>query len=154
MASGLMYVARLQSVTLTNVPTCLWEISTSNTVGLLLHSIRIDFCPVIAGGVAQDARAMLAIQTLSSIGSGGTLVTPAPLHPRNAAPSTAFIFGMLTVPGTVLAVKSAETVPIFCPYERIYTEAQRIPIPAATHFAISVTAPLGPTIVMSSELYF
>jgi hypothetical protein len=61
---------------------------------------------------------------------------------------------MVLVPGTVLAVKSAEAFPILFPYERVFTEAQRIPIPAATHFAISVTAPLGPTIVMSSEIYF
>jgi hypothetical protein len=146
-----MYTARLQGVTLTNTPTCLWEISPNNTVSVLLHSVRLDFSPSIVSGVAQDSRVQITISTLATIGSGGGVVTPTATHPRNTTPSTTFTFSMLTTPGTVALVRSADNVPAFTPYERIYTPEQRLPIPAGTHFGIFATQPLS-AVVMSGEL--
>jgi hypothetical protein len=121
-------------------------------VSILIHSIRIEFVPVIVSGVAQDVRAALAFQTLSSTGTGGNAVVPAPLNPRNTVAATGTYNGQVTTPGTLAVVKSAMQPSVIVPFERIFTPDQRIPIPGGTRLGINLQN-LGATTVASSEIY-
>lgn len=66
-----------------NGPQILWEIIAAAATSLLIHSIRIEFLPQVTSGVAQDQRAAIAIQTITTTGTGGSAITPSPEHPRN-----------------------------------------------------------------------
>jgi len=153
-ANGLMYIAKQQSVSVTNAAQNLWEIIAASGVSLLIHSIRIEFVPTITSGVAQDVRYALAIQTLTSTGTGGTAIVPAPEHPRNTVAAQATVNGLVTTPGTLGTVKSASQPSVIVPFERIYTPDQRIPISGGGRLGINLAAGLGGTVVMSSEIYF
>ena len=41
----------------------------------LIHSIRIEFVPTIVAGIANDVRYALAIQTITTTGTGGSTIT-------------------------------------------------------------------------------
>ena len=153
-ANGLMYTAKAQAVSVTSVAQNLWEIIAGAGVSLLIHSIRIEFVPTIVSGVAQDVRYALAIQIISTTGTGGSAVTPQPEHPRNTVAAVTTFNSLVTTPGTAGAVKSASQPSIILPYERIYTPDQRIPIAGGGRLAINLAAGLGATYTMSSEIYF
>ena len=153
-ANGLMYTARAQAVSVTNVAQNLWEIIAAAATSLLIHSIRIEFVPTIVSGVAQDIRYALAIQTISTTGTGGTAITPQPEHPRNTVAAVTTFNSLVTTPGTLGVVKSASQPSVIVPYERVYTPDQRIPITGGGRLAINLAAGLGGSVVMSSEIYF
>lgn len=153
-ANGLMYTAKQQSVSVTNAAQNLWEIIAAAATSLLIHSIRIEFVPTITSGVAQDVRAAIAIQTISTTGTGGSAITPQPEHPRNSVAAVTTFNSLVTTPGTLGVVKSASQPSIIVPFERIFTPDQRIPITGGGRLAINLAAGLGGTIVMSSEIYF
>jgi hypothetical protein len=153
-ANGLMYTAKAQSVSVTNAAQNLWEIIAAAATSLLIHSIRIEFVPTITSGVAQDVRAAIAIQTITTTGTGGTAITPAPEHPRNTVAAVTTFNNLVTTPGTLGVVKSASNPSVIVPFERIFTPDQRIPITGGGRLAINLAAGLGGTVVMSSEIYF
>jgi hypothetical protein len=153
-ANGLMYTAKLQSVTVTNAAQNLFEFIAAAATSLLIHSIRLEFVPTITSGVAQDVRAAIAIQSITTTGSGGTAVTPAAEHPRNTVAAVTTVNSLVTTPGTLGVVKSAHQPSIIVPFERIYTPDQRIPITGGGRLAISLAAGLGSSVTLSAEIYF
>lgn len=153
-ANGLMYTAKQQSVSVTNAAQNLWEIIAAASTSLLIHSIRLEFVPTITSGVAQDVRAAISIQTISTTGTGGSAITPIAEHPRNSVAAVTTFNSLVTAPGTLGVVKSASNPSIIVPFERIFTPDQRIPITGGGRLAINLAAGLGSTIVLSSEIYF
>lgn len=153
-ANGLIYTAKQQSVSVTNVAQNLWEIIAAAGVSLLIHSIRIEFVPTIVSGVAQDVRAAVSIQRITTTGTGGSAVTPVAEHPRNSIAAVTTFNGLVTTPGTAGAILSASNPSLIVPFERILTPDQRIPITGGSRLAINLAAGLGATVVMSSEIYF
>lgn len=153
-ANGLMYTAEQQGVTVTNAAQNLLEIIAAAGVSLLIHSIRIEFVPTIASGVAQDVRAAIAIQTITTTGTGGSAITPRAVNPRNSVAAVTTVNGLVTTPGTLGVVKSAHNPSVIVPFERIYTPDQRIPISGGGRLAINLGAGLGGSVLMSSEIYF
>ena len=155
-ANGLMYTASVSNVTVTNAAQNLWEIIMAASASLLIHSIRIEFVPTIVSGVAQDVRAQLNIQRITSTGTGVTAVTPKAIHPRNTVAALTTVNSLVTSPGTPGNVLSSSNPSLIVPYERIFTPDQRIPISGAsgTRLAINLGAGLGGTYTRSSEIYF
>lgn len=152
--NGLMYLATQQNVSVTNAAQNLWEIIAASGTSLLIHSIRIEFVPTITSGVAQDVRAQLAIQTITTTGTGGSAVTPRAEHPRNTVAAVTTFNGLVTTPGTLGVVKSSSNPSVIVPFERIFTPDQRIPVTGGGRLAINLGAGLGGTVTMSSEIYF
>jgi hypothetical protein len=153
-ASGLMYTASFQNVTVTNAAQNIWEIIAAAGTSLLIHSIRLTFTPTITSGVAQDVRAQLNIQTISTTGTGGSAKTPAPLNVRNTVTAVTTFNSLVTTPGTLGVIKDSENVSIIVPFERIYTPDQRIPIGGGGRLALNLSAGLGASYAASSEIYF
>jgi len=154
-AGGLMYTASFSNVNVTNAVQNIWEILAGSTTSVLIHSIRLTFTPTIVSGVAQDVRAQLNIQTITSAGSGGATVTPAALNKRNTlAAVSSFQRTVVTTQGALGAILDSENVSIIVPFERIYTPDQRIPISAGNRLAVNLSAGLGTAYLASSEIYF
>lgn len=153
-ANGLIYTAKAQSVTVTNAAQNLFEFIAAAGTSLLIHSIRIEFVPTITSGVAQDVRAAIAIQTITTTGTGGSAVTPIAEHPRNTVAAVTTVNMLVTTPGTLGVVKSASNPSIIVPFERIYTPDQRIPVTGGGRLAINLAAGLGGSVTMSAEIYF
>lgn len=153
-ANGLMYTASFQNVTVTNAAQNLWEMIAASAVALLIHSIRVTFTPTITSGVAQDVRAQINVQTITSTGTGGTSKTPAPVNPRNTVSAATTFNSLVTTPGTLGVIKDAENVSIIVPFERIYTPDQRILVNAGSRLAVNLAAGLGASYSASSEIYF
>ena len=153
-ASGLMYTASFNAVSVTNAAQNIWEIIAAAGVSVLVHSIRLTFVPTITSGVAQDVRAQINVQTISTTGTGGSAVTPAPLNTRNSLAAVTTFNRLVTTPGTLGVVKDSELVSIIVPFERIYTPDQRIPITGGTRLALNLAAGLGASYNASSEIYF
>jgi len=154
MANGLLYRATVQNVTVTNAAQNLFEVIAAAATSLLIHAIRIEFDPVIYSGVAQDVRYYLSIASLSSTGTGGTAITPVPLHPRNTVGAVTTINSLVTSPGTLAAVKSAAAPSVIVVYDRIFTSDQRIPVVGSGRLGIGVTASLGGSLSMSATIEF
>ena len=153
-ASGLMYTASFQNVTVTNAAQNIWEIIAAAGTSILVHSIRLTFTPTITSGVAQDVRAQLNIQTISTTGTGGSATTPTPLNTRNSVAAVTTFNRLVTTPGTLGVIKDSENVSIIVPFERIYTPDQRIPIAGGGRLALNLSAGLGASYAASSEIYF
>ena len=153
-AGGLMYTATFQNVSVTNVAQNIWEIIAAAATSLLIHSIRLTITPSIVSGVAQDVRAQLAIQTITTTGSGGVAVTPGALNRRNTVAAVTTFNRTVTTPGTLGVVMDAEIASVIVPFERVYTADQRIPITGGGRLALNLAAGLGGTFVCSSEIYF
>lgn len=152
--NGLMYTAKLQAVTLTSAPQNIWEILAAAATSLLIHSIRIELIPTIVSGVAQDLRGQIAIQTLTTTGSGGTAVTPVAEHPRNAVAASTVFNSLVTTPGSVGAVQSAYLPSVLIPFDRTFTSDQRRLITGGGRLAVNLAAALGIPLTLSSEIYF
>lgn len=152
--NGLIYTATQTNVTVTNAAQNLWEIIAAAGVSILIHSIRIEFVPTITSGVAQDVRAQLNLQTITSTGTGGSAVTPRATNRRNTVAAVTTVNGLVTTPGTLGVVMSSSNPSVIVPYERIYTPDQRIPVSGGARFAVNLGAGLGGSVTMSSEIYF
>lgn len=142
-ANGLMYKTTFDNVSVTNAAQDIWEFVASGTVGILIHSIRLSFVPTITSGVAQDVRAQVRQLVRSTTGSGGTGVTPRATNPRNTVAAATTTTRTVTTPGTAGNVWDADQFSIIVPWERIYTPAQRIFVPAATRWCLNLEAGLG-----------
>lgn len=153
-AGGLVYTASFQNVTVTNAAQNIWEIIAAAGVSLLIHSIRLTFTPTITSGVAQDVRAQLNIQTITTTGTGGSATTPAAVNRRNTLAAVTTFNRLVTTPGTLGVVMDSENVSIIVPFERIYTPDQRIPIAGGNRLALNLSAGLGASFSASSEIYF
>ena len=152
--NGLIYTATVSSVTVTNAAQNLWEIIAAAGVSMLIHSIRIEFVPTITSGVAQDVRAQINLQTISSTGTGGSAVTPRAVNRRNTVAAAATVNSLVTSQGTLSVVMSSSNPSVIVPYERIFTPDQRIPISGGARLAVNLGAGLGGSVTMSSEIYF
>lgn len=153
-AGGLVYTASFSNVTVTNAAQNLWELIAAAGVSLLIHSIRLTFTPTITSGVAQDVRALLNIQTISTTGTGGTAITPRALNRRNTIAAVTTANSLVTTPGSLSVIMDSENVSIIVPFERIYTPDQRIPISGGARLAVNLSAGLGASYNASSEIYF
>jgi hypothetical protein len=152
-ANGLMYKTSFDAVTLSAAAQDIWEFVAGATVGVLIHSIRLTIVPTITSGVAQDVRMQLRQAVRSTTGSGGTAVTPRATNPRNTVAAATTTTRTVTTPGTIGNVWDADQVSVIIPYERIYTPAQRIFVPAATRWVLNLEASIG-ALVASSTVEF
>lgn len=152
-ANGLMYKTSFDGVTLSAAAQDLWEFVAGATTGILIHAIRVTVVPSIVSGVAQDVRMQLRQLVRSTTGSGGTAVTPRATNPRNTVAAVGVTTRTVTTPGTAGNVWDADEVSIIVPYERIYTPAQRIFVPAATRWCLNLEASIG-ALVASSTVEF
>jgi len=153
-ANGLIYTASFSNVSITNAAQNIWEFIAGAGCSVLIHSIRLTITPTITSGVAQDVRAVLNLQRISTTGTGGTAVTPAPTNARNTVAAVTTTNRLVTTPGTPGTVLDSENVSIIVPYERIYTPDQRIPIAPSARLALNLAAGLGGAFNASSEIYF
>ena len=142
-ANGLMYKTSFDNVSITNAAQDIWEFVAGSTVGILIHAIRLSFVPTITSGVPQDVRAQVRQLVRSTTGSGGAAVTPRATNPRNTVAAATTTTRTVTTPGTAGNVWDADQFSIVLPYERIYTPAQRIFVPAATRWCLNLEAGLG-----------
>ena len=152
--NGLMYTASFSNVSVTNAAQNIWEIIAASGTSLLIHSIRLTFTPTITSGVAQDVRAQLNVQRISTTGTGGSAKTPTAVNSRNTVSAVTTFNALVTTPGTAGAVLDSENVSIIVPFERIYTPDQRIPITGGGRLALNLSAGLGASYNASSEIYF
>lgn len=157
-ANGLIYTASFSNVSVTNAAQNIWEIIAGAGCSVLIHSIRLTVTPTITSGVAQDVRANLNLQRISTTGTGGTAVTPVAINARNSVTAVTTFNRLVTTPGTAGNVLDSENVSIIVPFERIYTPDQRIvvnPSGAGTfRLALNLSAGLGASYNASSEIYF
>lgn len=152
-ANGLMYTASASNVSLTNVAQNIFEIIAAAGVPVIVHSIRVTITPTIVSGVAQDVRANLNLQRISTTGTGGSAVTPVATNSRNTVAAACTFNRLVTTPGTAGNVLDSENVSIIVPFERVYTPDQRIPIPGGTRLALNLSAGLGAAYNTSFEVY-
>ena len=152
-AGGLMYTAAFSGASLTNAAQNIWEIIPSSSVGILIHSWRLEFSPTIVSGVAQDVRPQLAIQTITTTGTGGSAVTPQPVNQRNTVSATATFNKLVTTPGTAGVVMSAHFPSVIVPWELVYTPDQRIPVAAGKRLALNLAAGIG-AFTISGYVYY
>lgn len=153
-ASGLMYTFSFSNVSVTNAAQNIFEMIAGSGASVLVHSIRLTFTPTIVSGVAQDVRANLNIQRISTTGTGGSATTPVAVNSRNTVAALTTVNRLVTTPGTAGNVLDSENVSIIVPFERIYTPDQRVPIPASTRLALNLSAGLGAAYNASCEVYF
>lgn len=153
-ANGLMYKTSFDLVSITNAAQDIWEFVAGGTVGVLIHAIRVSFVPTITSGVPQDVRAQVRQLVRSTTGTGGTAVTPRATNPRNTVAAAVTTTRTVTTPGTAGNVWDADNFSIVLPYERIYTPAQRIFVPAATRWCLNLEAGLGAAYNCSATVDF
>lgn len=153
-ASGLMYTASFENLTVTNAAQDIWEFVAAAGVSILIHSIRVTFSPTITSGVAQDVRARFLMQQRSTTGSGGTAQTPRAVNRRNTVAAATTCNSGVTTPGTAGNNFGADEISIIVPYERIFTPDQRIPISGGSRWNLTLVAGLGGSFSASSEVYF
>ena len=142
-ANGLMYKTTFDNVSVTNAAQDIWEFVCASGVACLIHSIRLSFVPTITSGVAQDVRAQVRQAARSTTGSGGTAVTPRATNPRNTVAAATTTTRTVTTPGTIGNVWDADQFSIIVPWERLYSPAQRILVPAGTRWVLNLEAGLG-----------
>jgi hypothetical protein len=148
-----MYKTNFDGIALTAAAQDIWEFVAGATVGVLIHSIRLTVVPTITSGVAQDVRMQLRQLVRSTTGTGGTARTPRATNPRNTLAAATTTTSYVTTPGTAGNVWDSDEVSVIVPYERIYTPAQRIFVPAATRWCLNLEASIG-TLVASSTVEF
>lgn len=142
-ANGLMYKVNFDNVSITNAAQDIIEIVAAAAVGVLIHSFKLTFVPTITSGVAQDVRAQLRLLVRSTTGTGGAAVTPRATNPRNTVAAAGTYTRTVTTPGTAGNVWEAEQPSIIVPWERVYTQAQRIFVPAGTRWCMNLEAGLA-----------
>ena len=142
-ANGLFYTASFSAQSLTNAAQNIWEIIPSASVSILIHWWRLEFSPTIVSGVAQDVRPQLAVQTITTTGTGGSSVTPEPTNQRNTVAATCTFNRMVTTPGSAGVVMSAHFPSIIVPWELVYTPDMRMPVDAGKRLALNLAAGIG-----------
>ena len=152
-ANGLMYTVSFSNVSITNTAQNIWELIAAAATSFIIHSVRLTITPTITSGVAQDVRALLNIQNITTTGSGGSAKTPTPTNIRNTVAAVTTCNALVTTPGTAGVVRDSENVSIIVPFERIYTPDQRIPIGGGGRWALNLSAGLGGAFNASSEIY-
>jgi hypothetical protein len=152
-ANGLIYTVSFSNVSVSNAAQNIWELIVASGVSIILHSVRLTFTPTITSGVAQDVRALLNIQNITSTGTGGTAKTPTPTNLRNTISATTTCNSLVTTPGSAGVVRDSENVSIIVPFERIYTPDQRTPLSGGSRWALNLSAGLGGAFNASSEIY-
>jgi hypothetical protein len=153
-ANGLLYTTTFDNVSVTNAAQDIWEFVAGATVGVLIHAVRISVVPTITSGVPQDARAQIRFAIRSTTGSGGAAVTPRAVNPRMTVAASVTTTRTVTTPGTIGNVLDADQFSIVMPYERVYTPAQRVFVPAATRWVINLEAGMGAAYNTSSTVWF
>lgn len=150
-ANGLMYKVTFDAVTITAAAQDIMQIAAAAGVPILIHAMKLTFVPTITSGVAQDQRAQLRTCVRAAAGSGGSAVTPRATNQRNTVAAAGTYTRTVTTPGTVGNILGSEQPSVIVPYERVFTAAQRILIPAGTVWALNLEASLG-AIVASFEM--
>ena len=153
-ANGLMYKTSFDLVSVTNAAQDIWEFVAGATTGVLIHAIRISFVPTITSGVPQDVRATVRQCVRSTTGTGGVAATPRAANPRMTVAAVTTTTRTVTTPGTIGNIWDADNFSIVLPYERIYTPAQRIFVPAATRWCFNLEVALGAAYNCSSTIDF
>jgi hypothetical protein len=153
-AGGLVYTASFDGQNMPNAAQSIWEIIAAANVSILIHSIRVSFVPQIISGIAQDVRAQLRIQAISSTGTGGVAVTPRAVNRRNTVAAVTTFNSFVTSPGTLVYVQDPEMQSLIFPFERSYTPDQRLPVTGGNRLAVNLAAALGFICVTSSTIYF
>jgi hypothetical protein len=153
-ANGLMYTVSFSNVSITNAAQNIWELIAGAGCSVLIHSMRLTITPTITSGVAQDVRALLNIQKITTTGTGGSAKTPAAVNNRNTVAAVTTCNSLVTTPGSASTILDSENVSIIVPFERIYTPDQRIPIAPSARIALNLSAGLGGAFNASSEIYF
>jgi hypothetical protein len=158
--NGLMYTAQFSNVSITNAVQDIWQITSSPSASILVHSWRLTIVPTITSGVAQDVRINLQIlNRTGTAGTGGTGVTPTAVNKRNSVAATSTWTRLVTTQASAGTILAGEQVSIIVPYERIYTPDQRVVLPAApvasqTYLSLFLTTAPGAAYNASSEVYF
>jgi hypothetical protein len=153
-ANGLMYTVSFSNVSITNAAQNIWELIAGAGCSVLIHSVRLTVTPTITSGVAQDVRALLNLQKITTTGTGGSAKTPAAVNNRNTVAAVTTCNALVTTPGSASTILDSENVSIIVPFERIYTPDQRIPIAPSARIALNLAAGLGGAFNASSEIYF
>lgn len=152
-ANGVMYKVAYDNVSITNVVQDLIEIQAAAGVPVLVHGWKVTFVPTITSGVAQDVRARIQTLVRSTAGSGGVAVTPRATNQRNTlAAAGTYTRTTITTQGTPGNILGSEQPSIIVPYERVFTAAQRILIPAGTKWCMFIAAALGAVFTASFEM--
>lgn len=151
-ANGLSYYVNFDNQSVTNAAQDIIQIEAAAAVSVLIHSFKLTFVPTITSGAPQDVRAQLRQIVRSTAGSGGTGITPRAVNPRMTVAAAGTYTQLRTTPGTAGNVWSAEQPSIVFPYERIFTPAQRILVPAGTRWALNLEAGLGAAYNASLEM--
>jgi hypothetical protein len=108
MSTGLIYTAVARNIAIPVSSGQLWEISA--TASIIIRSISISFIPIVQAFVDVTSMASLQVASLSSLGTGGSAVTPAAQDPRNTVGATTSFRSLVTTPGAVLSVLTASNV--------------------------------------------
>jgi len=151
-ANGVMYKVSFDAISVTNVAQDIIEIVCAAGVPVLIHAWKLTFVPTITSGVAQDVRAQLRTVVRSTTGSGGAAITPRATNQRNTLAAAGTYTRTVTTPGTVGNVMGSEQPSIIVPWERVWTAAQRILVPAGTRWCINLEAGLGAAYNASFEM--
>lgn len=142
-ANGVMYKVSFDNVSITNVAQDILEIVAAAAVPVLLHAFKLTIVPTITSGVAQDVRGQYRWLVRSTTGSGGSAITPRATNQRNTLAAAGTYTRTVTTPGTAGNVLGSEQVSTIVPYELVFTQAQRIIVPAGTRLCLNLEAGLG-----------
>jgi hypothetical protein len=152
-ANGLMYYVSFDNVSITDAAQDILEIVADAGVPLLIHSWKLTVVPTITSGVAQDVRAQIRWLTRSTTGTGGSAITPRAVNTRMTKAAVGTYTRTVTTPGTAGNVFDADRPSIIVPWERVFTQAQRIPVAGGTRFCINLEAGLGAAFNASFGMY-
>jgi hypothetical protein len=138
-----MYKVAFDNVAITAAAQDIMEIVAAAGVPILIHAYKFTVVPTITSGVAQDVRAQLRTLVRSTTGTGGVAVTPRATNQRNTLAAAGTYTRTVTTPGTPGNVLGSEQPSIIVPYERVFTAAQRILVPAGTRWCLNLEASMG-----------
>lgn len=151
-AQGIMYKVTFDNVSITNATQDIIEVVNAAAVPCLIHAWKLTFVPTITSGVAQDVRARITTLVRSTTGTGGTAITPRATNQRNTLAAQGTYTRTVTTPGTAGNILGSEQISLIVPYERVFTQAQRILVPAGTRWAMFLNTALGAAYSASFEM--
>ena len=153
--NGLLYTASFENKALvTGAIENIWEMVAAAGVAVLVYGFRFTIKPTITSGIAQDERLRIAIQTISTTGTGGTAATPAAVNPRNTVAAATTCNYLVTTPGTAGTILMADEQSVIIPYEREFQPDRRIPIAAGGRLALALLAVPSTAYSISGEVVF
>jgi hypothetical protein len=155
-ANGIMYKVSAENFSLTNAVQDVIEILAAAGVPILIHAWKLTITPTITSGVAQDVRARIQTLFRTTAGTGGASLNATGVKPANnrntLAAAGTYTRTVVTTQGTAGNFTGAEQPSIIVPYERVFTQAQRILIPAGQRWCIFLAAALGAVYNASLEM--